>query len=317
MKYMKKFGVFQINEAKYQLSDDLRNLIAEIDSPISNQILSADGDEVGELGMLDIDAKTGEVVVKKGPHKSPIKMGRAVNALLGSGNYDQNELENFSKMVYRKISTDVSVSVPDEYVEDFPDNFSGALIRGVKMNKQELFVDEPGKRKVSVGDSNDENYLKFIQVLSKNLSERVDKSVHMLLSRGSGDMNSLSRFGNIYRCVPEKGATFSYCTYHKNGGVGNLWFFAAQILRENMKHIDLLTAHLDTSSTEETIDVISNMAYEKDKWQLENILEGYVNWLYDIEIIGDMTYDELVEKCKTETRTIHVWTESDVLHVLV
>ncbi len=66
----------------------------------------------------------------------------------------------------------------EDFNNDFPDVFNGTLVRGVKIDKDE-YIDDPKLRKVSSGNSVDEDYIEFINNYANLGIPHPLKSVHM------------------------------------------------------------------------------------------------------------------------------------------
>lgn len=89
--------------------------------------------------MVDLGEQPGTFTVKMGRHPArPIRVGRLVNTVM-PGEFAEGDLEAFV-FALRQASASAVVHAGSA---EFPDNFSGALMRGSRMGGVRTYVDDP------------------------------------------------------------------------------------------------------------------------------------------------------------------------------
>lgn len=332
MRHISPYTLFRLNEARFSLSPGLRDLVSKVDSGISARLLSLEGGQDGQdLGHIDVGTEPNTLTVKAGKHPPrQVTIGKIVNKVM-PGEFSSRELEDFVFHLRQKSTSTPSrePSAEDhmtnltlhDHNQTYPNNFSNALIRGARMGKQKHYIDWPSSREVSIGQSTDENYSHFMALIAKTMSQDPRRSVHMLVCKDRVSINTVRNYGDPYSCRPKVGARFSFSTETRNGGLGSTWFFATRIVDENMDRIGDLSRALGTRADQDTIEEIASLRdidIDTDIKEFDRIAMAYLGWLVDIGVIGDMSYEELQAECASGgSRALQVWTESEVLHVLV
>lgn len=181
--------------------------------------------------------------------------------------------------------------------EQFPDVFGDSLIRGVKIDKEE-YIDDPKLRKVSTGSSLEEDYVDFLKNYKRVGLQDPTQSVHFILDPNGENKKMLDWYGKAYKVIPEKNAKFSFNIELKNGGLGSTYWFKSRVLREF------------TDLNDEDFNHDWEKSYDLDI----NGTTLYQKFLIKNGVVGNLTYDELLELSKSGSRTIQIWTESPVLH---
>lgn len=207
--------------------------------------------------------------------------------------------------------------------DNFPDVFGGKLIRGVHVDKDE-YIDDPKLRKISSGNSSDENYVEFINNYAKLGIPHPLKSIHMYFRPDeiSTKFSRASNYGKIYDIYPKEGAIFGFNKELRNGGLGSTWFFPERTVEDFLgkNFVELFpefAENLDMIDTEwigsDQRDIWGELYYEdRDRFMKE--ITKYQQMLIDAGVIGTITYDELVKMSKEEGETLQVWTESPCYH---
>jgi hypothetical protein len=187
--------------------------------------------------------------------------------------------------------------------DEYPDVFGDSLLRGVKIDKDE-YIDNPKLRNVSTGQSNDEDYVSFLKNYKNIGLQDPTKSVHFYLNPTSDQIKFLDWYGNSYKPIPIKNAKFSFNKETRNGGLGSTWWFIERTLMD----------FLDMSNDD--ITKFSNIPklYWKNKSKFFNKVSEYQNLLLDGGVIGNLTYDELLDLSIEGGKNLQIWTESPVLH---
>lgn len=189
-----------------------------------------------------------------------------------------------------------------ENFQNFPDVFGESLMRGVRVDHEE-YIDDPKLRKVSTGSSNAEQYVNFLKNYKNVGLQDPTKSVHFYLNPTE---NQTRTYGDTYRVIPEKGAKFSFNIELRNGGLGSTFFFIERTLRD---FTDLDDKDFNTNYLEQLI------RYDTTRVEIDrDILDSYQNFLIKNKVVGNLTYDELLELSKNGSQPMQIWTESKVLH---
>lgn len=193
-----------------------------------------------------------------------------------------------------------------ESFENFPDVFGDNLIRGVKIEKDE-YIDDPKSRKVSTGTSKDKEYVDFLKNY-KNLGlQDPTQSVHFFINPSDEEIFLVnSFFGNSYRVIPEKNSKFSFNIELRNGGLGSTFFFIERTLRD-FTNLD------DNNFNPDWLDMDGYSLMDKSKSD-KSILDDYQKLLIKNKVVGNLTYDELLNLSKKGGQPIQIWTENKVLH---
>jgi hypothetical protein len=193
----------------------------------------------------------------------------------------------------------------ENFDTNFPDVFGDSLLRGVKIDKEE-YIDDPKSRRVSTGASIDEEYVNFLKNYKNVGLQDPTQSVHFYLNPTKNQIDNLGWYGNSYKVIPESGAKFSFNIELRNGGLGSTYFFIERTLKD---FTDLGDKDLDPNWLE--IDGYSLMQKsESDK----NILNNYQKFLIKNGVVGNLTWEELLELSKSGSKPMQIWTENPVLH---
>lgn len=182
----------------------------------------------------------------------------------------------------------------EDFNNDFPDVFNGTLVRGVKIDKDE-YIDDPKLRKVSSGNSVDEDYIEFINNYANLGIPHPLKSVHMYFRPNPN--SSIAWYGTAFDIIPKEGAIFGFNKELRNGGLGSTWFSPERTAEDFLG---------------KKIKKFPNYYEDRDKFMEE--ITKYQQMLIDGGVIGTLTYDELLKMSKEEGETLQVWTESPCLH---
>ncbi len=193
----------------------------------------------------------------------------------------------------------------EDFNNEFPDVFNGTLRRGVKIDKDE-YIDNPKSRKISSVNSDEEHYVEFLKNYSKLGIPDPTKSIHMYFRL----ISSNDWYGNQYNIIPEKDAVFGFCKHIDcgNGTLGNTYFGVDKITKEYKIKVTIK----DIDSYDDYDNYFTDYYEDKNKY-LEEITE-YQKKLIDLDLVGILTYDELIKMSKEEGETLQVWTESPCLH---
>jgi hypothetical protein len=181
--------------------------------------------------------------------------------------------------------------------EQFPDVFDDALVRGVKIDKEE-YIDDPKLRIVSTGNSSEKNYVDFLKNYKSLGLQDPTQSIHFYLDPNGELKSTLDWYGNAYKVIPQIGAKFSFNIVLLNGGLGTTYFFKSSVLR---KFTDLSDKDFNPD-WEKNVDLDGNETTLYQKFLIKN------------KVVGNLTYDELLELSKSGNRPMQIWTESSVLH---
>ena len=173
----------------------------------------------------------------------------------------------------------------EEFTDNFPDVFNNSLLRGVKIDKDE-YIDDPKSRKVSIGSSDDDDYREFLSNYSKLGIPDPVKSIHMYFKPGSSQREMLNYYGKAFNVIPQEGATFGFNKELRNGGLGSTWWFVERTAKDFLSK-DVASKysngyefpHYDESKD---LFIESITKYQKD------LIEG--------DVVGKLTYDELMKK---------------------
>jgi hypothetical protein len=192
----------------------------------------------------------------------------------------------------------------EEDTDKFPDVFNNSLLRGVNIDKDE-YIDDPKPRKVSIGPSDDRDYIEFLINYSKLGIPDPTKSVHMYFKPGSKEKEMFSHYGKAYQVIPEEGAIFGFNKELRNGGLGSTWWFVERTAKRFLGEY----VASQYSNGYKFPDY-----YENKDLFIEEITK-YQKDLIDAKVVGKLTYDELKEMSQNyDGETLHVWTESPCLH---
>lgn len=190
----------------------------------------------------------------------------------------------------------------EEFTDRFPDVFNNSLLRGVKIDKDE-YIDDPKSRKVSIGDSDDDDYREFLSNYSKLGIPDPVKSIHMYFKPGSSQREMLNYYGKAFNVIPQEGATFGFNKELRNGGLGSTWWFVERTAKDFLSK-----------------DVASKYSngyefphYDEDKDLFIEAITKYQKDLIEGGVVGELTYDELMKMSKEEGEPLQVWTESPCL----
>ena len=190
----------------------------------------------------------------------------------------------------------------EEFTDKFPDVFNNSLLRGVKIDKDE-YIDDPKSRKVSIGNSNDDDYREFLSNYSKLGIPDPVKSIHMYFKPGSSQREMLNYHGKVFNVIPQEGATFGFNKELRNGGLGSTWWFVERTAKDFLSK-----------------DVASKYSngyefphYDEDKDLFIEAITKYQKDLIEGGVVGKLTYDELMKMSKEEGEPLQVWTESPCL----
>lgn len=182
----------------------------------------------------------------------------------------------------------------EDFNNDFPDVFNGTLVRGVKIDKDE-YIDDPKLRKVSSGNSIDEDYIEFINNYANLGIPHPLKSVHMYF-RPNPD-SSIAWYGTAFDIIPKEGAIFGFNRELRNGGLGSTWFSPERTTEDFLG---------------KKVEKFPDYYEDKDRFMEE--ITKYQQMLIDGGVVGTLTYDELLKMSKEEGETLQVWTESPCHH---
>lgn len=187
-----------------------------------------------------------------------------------------------------------------ENFQNFPDVFGESLMRGVRVDREE-YIDDPKLRKVSTGSSNDEQYVNFLKNYKNVGLQDPTQSVHFYLDPTKSQISNLGSYGKSYRVIPEKGAKFSFNIELRNGGLGSTYFFIERTLKD-------FTDLDDKDFNSDWMEIYDGSELNIDQ------LNDYQNFLIKNKVVGNLTYDELLELSKNGSQPMQIWTESKVLH---
>jgi hypothetical protein len=187
--------------------------------------------------------------------------------------------------------------------DEYPDVFGDSLLRGVKIDKDE-YIDDPKLRNVSTGSSSNEDYVSFLKNYKNIGLQDPTKSVHFYLNPTNDQIEFLGWYGNKYKPIPSKDAKFSFNKEQRNGGLGSTWWFMERTM------IDFLDV------SDEDITKFSKIPelYGKNKSEFFKKASEYQNLLLKGGVVGNLTYDELLDLAKEGGKNLQIWTESTVLH---
>jgi hypothetical protein len=187
--------------------------------------------------------------------------------------------------------------------QDYPDIFGKSLLRGVKIDKDE-YIDDPKLRNVSTGQSMSEDYVSFIKNYKNIGLQDPTKSIHFYLNPTRDQIEGLGWYGNAYRPIPIKDAKFSFSKETRNGGLGSTWWFIERTL----------DYFLNMSDEDISNFLELHTIYREDKSEFYRKASQYQNLLVEGGVVGNLTYDELLELSKKGNQNLQIWTESPVLH---
>jgi hypothetical protein len=185
----------------------------------------------------------------------------------------------------------------------YPDIFGDSLLRGVKIDKEE-YVDDPKLRNVSTGASSDEDYVSFLKNYKNIGLQDPTKSVHFYLNPTDNQIEFLGWYGNKYKPIPTKDAKFSFNKEQRNGGLGSTWWFIERTL----------TDFLNMSDKDITEFSKIPRLYKRNKSEFFKKVTEYQSLLVKAGVVGNLTYDELLDLAKEGSENLQIWTESPVLH---
>lgn len=187
----------------------------------------------------------------------------------------------------------------ENFQDDFPDVFGESLLRGVKIDKEE-YIDDPKNRKISTGQSSEENYLNFLKNYKSVGLQDPTKSIHFYLNPTKNQIDNLSFYGYPFNVIPEKNAEFSFSIELRNGGLGSTYFFPISILKE----------FTDTDDRDFNPDWKNGFDVDFDY----SSVSDYQKFLIKNGVVGNLTYEELLDLAKKGSQSMQIWTESRVLH---
>lgn len=186
---------------------------------------------------------------------------------------------------------------------DFPDVFNNKLKR-VSNYDMDKFIDDPSKRSVRIGDYDKPDYIAFCNNFVKVGLQDPTKSIHMFLT----NEKYLEAMGRIlYKIIPENGANFSFSKIIFGGGLGHSYFYPKivydKILSKRYNGIEWYGKE-------------GKELFKTDKEKYLNMVNAYQQKLVNEKVIGNMTYDELVDLCyQKQSPTLHIWTEAPCIHI--
>ena len=190
----------------------------------------------------------------------------------------------------------------EEFTHNFPDVFNNSLLRGVNIDKEE-YIDDPKSRKVSIGNSENEDYREFLINYSKLGIPDPTKSVHMYFKPGSSQKEMLSYYGKTYNVIPQEGALFGFNKELRNGGLGSTWWFVERTAKDFLSK-DIASQYSNGYEFPH---------YDEDKDLFIEAITNYQKDLIEGGVVGKLTYDELMKMSKEEGEPLQVWTESPCL----
>jgi hypothetical protein len=194
--------------------------------------------------------------------------------------------------------------------DEYPDVFGDSLLRGVKIDKEE-YIDDPKLRNVSIGASMDEDYVSFLKNYKNIGLQDSTKSIHFYLNPTNDQIQYIGWYGNKYKPIPSKDAKFSFNKEMRNGGLGSTWWFMERTLK------DLLHMSDEDISKFFSGQYPNDLMYElytKDKSEFIKKCSEYQKLLIEGGVIGNLTWDDLLDLAKEGTENLQIWTESPVLH---
>lgn len=206
-------------------------------------------------------------------------------------------------MIYLKLFEDFNMG-------NFPDVFGSSLLRGVKIDKEE-YIDDPKLRNVSTGASVDEDYVSFLKNYKNIGLQDPTKSIHFYLNPTSDQIKFLEHYGNPYKPIPHKDAIFSFNKETRNGGLGSTWWFIERTLKNLLHMSDEDISKL--FSGQYPSDLMYEL-YTKDKSEFIKKCSEYQKLLIEGGVVGNITYNELLELSREGDVNLQIWTESEVLH---
>ena len=189
----------------------------------------------------------------------------------------------------------------EEFSNNFPDVFNNSLLRGVNIDKEE-YIDDPKSRRVSIGNSDDDDYREFLSNYSKLGIPDPTKSIHMYFKPGSSQKEMLSYYGKAYNVIPQEGAIFGFNKELRNGGLGSTWWFVERTAKDFLSK--------DVASKYYRYEF---PYYHTDKDLFTEAITKYQKDLIEGGVIGKLTYDELMKMSDGDSEPLQVWTESPCL----
>jgi hypothetical protein len=166
------------------------------------------------------------------------------------------------------------------------------LLRGVKKDTYE-YIDDPKSRRISTGNCSDEDYVNFLKNFKKLGIQDPTKSIHAYLNPEKEQLGMIKYYGNTYRVFPKESDIFSFCNVFRNGGLGSTWFFPERFDSNLNRGFDDM--------------------YYKNKDKFFEIISNYQEKLINMGVIGNLTYEELIELSKKKY-PLQLWTENPLLH---
>lgn len=187
--------------------------------------------------------------------------------------------------------------------EQFPDNFNNKLKRNTNFYS-EKYIDDPSKRKVKPGNYDADDYIVFGKNFVNVGVQDPTKSVHMFLTYRT---DSLYDGSCKYYVIPEKDAKFSFTKVTFYGGLGTTYFHPEEVYDRILgKNYTGIKWYKDKGKK----------LFRTDKNKYIEEVNKYQQELFDLGVIGNLTYDELVDLCHQDPGPHwQVWTESRCLHV--
>lgn len=185
---------------------------------------------------------------------------------------------------------------------EFKNPFNDRLFRGVKNPPSDKYIDDPSKREIKIGFISEwhdgyDQYKEYMNNFKNYGIPCPTKSVHMLCCTAKMMKKYSGLFGEMHSVSPESGSKFGFCKFAGGGGIGDTWF------KTNIIYSKYFNERIKPLS-----DEIDNPDYSK-------LCDKYVKKMIDNDIIGSMSYDELLEYCykpKSDIITF-IWTDSPCL----
>ena len=218
-----------------------------------------------------------------------------------------------------------------EDFNQFPNVFGDKLTRGAKVDMSE-YIDNPSKRKVKIGSQENDDYRLFLENYAKLGLQDPTRAVHFYLRPDRDSLSMMNFYGNTFKVIPHESAKFSFSREIRNGGLGSTWYFISRTLADigilinvdynpkiNPDKINQLLEvfHLeDKSQIPQVIKSLINLEdmYNEDKQKFIDLITGYQKLLIQSDVVGNLSYKELLELSNQPGKPIQIWTESEVLH---
>ena len=218
----------------------------------------------------------------------------------GEEDWDEDNLAPILQIAKKQDTCNMKwIKLFENFEDNFPDVFGDSLLRGVKIDKQE-YVDDPKTRKISTGSSSEENYVNFLKNYKSLGLQDPTNSIHFYLNPTKKQIDDLYYYGFPIKVIPEKNAKFSFNLSLRNGGLGSTYFFPVGILRE--------FTNINDKDFNPDWELGFNTYFDYD------VVSDYQRFLIKNGVVGNLTYDELLDLSKNGSRPMQIWTESRLLH---